>query len=277
VDTVKHTTEDVWADFSKVCKAAFEEYKKNNPEKVLDSNPFFMVGEVYGYGIHGKRIYDFGDKKVDYFANGFDNLINFDFKGDANLDYEKLFSKYNQVSQNQLNGASIMNYISSHDDGHPFDKKREKTFEAATKLLLTPGISQIYYGDESARSLEIEGTQGDATLRSFMNWEAIDNNKKTQELLQHFQKLGQFRRKHLAVGMGNHQKIADAPYAFSRIYNNDKIIVVLDAKSKEKTINVSSIFADGTVLKDAYSNTKTIVKNGKVSIISDFEIVLLEE
>jgi alpha-amylase len=277
VDTVKHVTEDVWADFSKVCKAAFEAYKKNNPTKVLDNNAFFMIGEVYGYGIHGKRIYDFGDKKVDYFAFGFDNLINFDFKGDANLDYEKLFSKYNQVVQNELDGGSIMNYISSHDDAYPYDKKREKAFEAATKLLLTPGIAQIYYGDETNRSLEIEGTQGDATLRSLMNWNDIENNKKTQDLIIHYQKLGQFRKKHIAVGMGVHQKISDAPYTFSRIYKNDKVIIVLDAKKGVKIIDVSNIFPDGTVLKDVYSNTKTVVKNGKVSLNSNFEIVLLEQ
>jgi hypothetical protein len=29
-----------------------------------------LVGEVYGYGI-GKQIYDFGDKKVNYFAKWF--------------------------------------------------------------------------------------------------------------------------------------------------------------------------------------------------------------
>jgi alpha-amylase len=27
------------------------------------------------------------------------------------------------------------------------------------------GIAQVFYGDESARSLVVEGTQGDATLR----------------------------------------------------------------------------------------------------------------
>ncbi|HQX04959.1 MAG TPA: alpha-amylase family glycosyl hydrolase, partial [Flavobacterium sp.] len=44
VDTVKHTTEDVWADFSKVCKDAFAQFKKDNPKKVLDANEFFLVG-----------------------------------------------------------------------------------------------------------------------------------------------------------------------------------------------------------------------------------------
>jgi alpha-amylase len=64
VDTVKHTYEDVWADFKKVCDAAFEDFKKNNPEKVLDSQDFFTVGEVYGYNIGAKKLFDFGDKKV---------------------------------------------------------------------------------------------------------------------------------------------------------------------------------------------------------------------
>jgi len=30
VDTVKHTTEDVWADFNNICQASFELFKKNN-------------------------------------------------------------------------------------------------------------------------------------------------------------------------------------------------------------------------------------------------------
>lgn len=276
VDTVKHVTEDVWTDFSKVCKEAFEQFKKNNPDKVLDNNPFFMVGEIYGYGIHGKRIYNFGDKKVDYFANGFDNLINFDFKGDANLDYETLFTKYNQVVQNDLKGGSIMNYVTSHDDGQPFDKKRQKTVEAGTKLLLAPGISQVYYGDESARILDVAGTQGDATLRSFMNWDDINNKPQTKQLMQHFQKLGQFRKKHPAIGAGKHQMITNSPYTFSRTYKNDNVIVVLNANKGEKTIDVSTVFKNGVTIKDAYSNTSAKVINGKITITTDFEILLLE-
>ena len=103
-------------------------------------------------------------------------LINFDFRNEAKMNYEELFSKYSNILQNDLKGNTVMNYVSSHDDSYPFDKKREKTFESGTKLLLAPGISQVYYGDESARSLDIEGTQGDATLRSNMNWNEILND-----------------------------------------------------------------------------------------------------
>ena len=47
-----------------------------------------MVGEVYNYYINNGRIYDFGDKQVDYYNFGFHALINFDFKSDAHMPYE---------------------------------------------------------------------------------------------------------------------------------------------------------------------------------------------
>lgn len=281
VDTVKHTTEDVWADFKKVCESAFTDFKKRNPKKVLDTNSFFMVGEVYGYNIGSKRMYDFSDKKVDYYANGFNSLINFDFRNEAKLNYEELFSKYANILQSDLKGFTVMNYVSSHDDGYPFDKKREKPFESGTKLLLAPGISQVYYGDESARSLDIEATQGDATLRSFMNWEAIEKDASTKEILAHWQKLGTFRKNHTAVGAGVHQQISAAPYVFSRTYKKDKIndhvIVGLDLPLGEKEISVGNLFQNGTKLKDAYSGKTAIVTNGKIIITSNYSILLIEK
>lgn len=281
VDTAKHTTEDVWADFKKVCDKAFAEYKKNNPKKVLDNNPFFTVGEVYGYNIGGKKFYDFGDKKVNYFENGFTGLINFDFRNEAKMNYEDLFAKYSTILHSDLKGNTVMNYVSSHDDGYPFDKKREKPFESGTKLLLAPGISQVYYGDESARSLDIEGTQGDATLRSNMNWDAIANDNKTKEVLTHWQKLGLFRKKHPAVGGGIHQMISQTPYVFSRTYSkgkySDKVVVGLDLPIGKKEISVGTIFMNGSKVKDAYSGKTAIVAKGKVTLDTDFTILLLEK
>ena len=281
VDTAKHTYEDVWADFKKVCDQAFADFKKNNPDKVLDNNAFFTVGEVYGYNIGAKKIFDFGDKKVDYFANGFTGLINFDFRNEAKMNYEALFSKYNSILQNDLKGNTVMNYVSSHDDSSPYDKKREKTFESGTKLLLAPGISQVYYGDESARSLDIPGTIGDATLRSMMNWEEIKTNPETQKVLLHWQKLGNFRKNHPAVGAGIHKEILASPYVFSRTFSRDnftdKVIIGLDLPKGQKEISVGTIFKDGTKLKDAYSGKEVVVSNGKVTIDTEFDIVLLEK
>ncbi|WP_396169711.1 alpha-amylase family glycosyl hydrolase [Flavobacterium sp.] len=281
VDTAKHTKEDVWADFRKVCDLAFAEFKTKNPKKVLDTNPFFMVGEVYGYNIGGKKLYDFGDKKVNYFENGFTSLINFAFPYEAKMGYEELFSKYSTILNSDLKGTAVMNYVSSHDDSNPFDKKREKTLESATKLLLAPGISQTYYGDESARSLDISGTQGDATLRSFMNWEDIKTNPKTAEIELHWQKLSNFRKNHLAIGAGVHSQISSTPYVFSRTFVkeklNDAVVIGLDLPNGQKEISVGTIFKNGTKVKEAYSGKTSVVKDGKVSLNTNFSILLLEK
>jgi len=281
VDTAKHTKEDVWADFLKVCDLAFAEFKTKNPKKVLDTNPFFMVGEVYGYNIGAKKLYDFGDKKVNYFENGFTGLINFAFPYEAKMGYEELFSKYSSILNGDLKGNTVMNYISSHDDSNPFDKKREKSMESATKLLLAPGISQTYYGDESARSLDISGTQGDATLRSFMNWEDIKSNPKTAEVELHWRKLSNFRKKHLAVGAGVHAQISSTPYVFSRTFDkeelNDAVVIGLDLPLGPKKISVGTIFKNGTKVKDAYSGKNSIVKDGKVKFDTNNTLILIEK
>ncbi|MBC8756818.1 alpha-amylase [Kordia sp. YSTF-M3] len=276
VDTVKHVEEDAWNTLNEQAQLAFTEWKETYPESVLDDHNFFMLGELYGYGIDSKRFYDFGDKKVDYYANGFDNLINFQFKYDARGDYESIFSKYDGILHNDLKGKSVMNYISSHDDGDPFDKARNKTYESATKLLLTPGISQVYYGDETKRSLIIEGTEGDATLRSFMNWEMM-NDAATKDLLAHWQKLGTFRKAHPAIGAGKHTMLSNSPYVFARSYKNDKVVVGLDLAKGSKEITVGTQFENGITVTDHYSGKTAEVKDGKVTIDSEFSIVLLHQ
>jgi len=277
-DTVKHTEEYVWEEFKKECDFAFAEYKKNNPEKVLDDNNFYLVGEVYNYGISGGKLFNFGDKQVNYFDNMFTSQINFEFKWNAaQMPIQDFFAKYDKALQTDLKDFSVLNYLSSHDDGQPFDPKREKTYETANKLLLSPGASQIYYGDELARSLIIEGTVGDATLRSNMNWDEMPYK---QDVLIHWQKIGQFRNNHPAVGAGKHSVISESPFIFSRHYSKgdftDKIIVAFTENSITD-IEVSSVFNDGDKIKDYYSGQTYTVKNGKITVKTDAKVVLLEK
>ncbi|MEH6679405.1 MAG: alpha-amylase family glycosyl hydrolase [Sediminicola sp.] len=281
VDTAKHVGEQTWTELHKEASYALETWKKKHPEKVLDENPFFMVGEVYNYTIDGGREFDFGDKKVDYFNYGFKSLINFGLKQDAKgNDYETVFKKYHNLLANQLKGKSVFNYLSSHDDGKPFDKERKTPFYDANILLMAPGASQIYYGDETARSLTIEGAKGDATLRSFMNWEELDSLPETRRILAHWQKLGQFRGKHPAIGAGDHVMLSKAPYVFSRSYimgdYKDKVVVALDLPKGKKTISVKGFFGDTTKLFDTYSQTQVVVKDGKIELDNDHDTALLE-
>ena len=280
VDTAKHVDEKTWQELYSEASYAFNTWKRKHPEEVLDNNPFFMVGEVYGYGISSGREYDFGDKKVDYFGNGFQSLINFELKDDANRGYEAIFSKYSDLLFTELEGKSVVNYLASHDDNNPFDKERKNPFHAANVLLLTPGASQIYYGDESIRSLTIEGAQGDATLRSFMNWRELDSIPLNKKILGYWQKLGKFRNDHPAIGAGRHQRLSKSPYVFGRTFINgefkDKVVVGLKLPKGKKSLWVKGFFGDGTKLHDAFSKTMVTVENGKVFLDNDFEIALLE-
>ncbi|MEM9363788.1 MAG: alpha-amylase family glycosyl hydrolase [Bacteroidota bacterium] len=280
VDTVKHVNENAWSDLYAEATYAFETWKKKHPDQILDDNEFYMVGEVYNYGITGGREFNFGDKKVDFFNYGFKSLINFDLKVDANEDYEKVFKKYSKLLHTKLKGKSVLNYLTSHDDGSPFDKERKMPIRSANMLLLTPGASQVYYGDETARSLIIEGTEGDATLRSFMNWEDLDSLPQVQKIQKHWQKLGQFRRNHPAIGAGKHKRLSKAPYVFSRTYANgeykDKVAIGLDLPKGKKSLSVKGFFGDGTMLYDTYSNTEVMVVKGKVTLENDYDIALLE-
>ncbi|MDO7137034.1 alpha-amylase family glycosyl hydrolase [Algibacter lectus] len=282
VDTVKHTEEYVWQEYKAECDYAFAEYKKRNPEKVLDDNRFYLVGEVYNYGISNGKAFDFGDRKVNYFDKAFEALINFEAKWNlAQRPMEDVFKRYSNVLNGDLKGYGVLNYLSSHDDGQPFDAKREKCFETATKLLLCPGASQVYYGDELARPLVVDGTVGDATLRSFMNWNDYENNTETQPVLQHWQKLGQFRANHPAIGAGVHNMISETPYLFTRSFEKgdfkEVVMVGLNYPEGEKTIDVSGVFSNGAKISDAYSGSLSQVVNGEISINSSNTIVLLEQ
>tara|TARA_R110000751_G_scaffold14621_2_gene47180 strand:- start:61886 stop:63559 length:1674 start_codon:yes stop_codon:yes gene_type:complete len=278
VDTVKHTEAFVWQEFKDVCDNAFAEFKQQNPNKVIDDNAFYLVGEVYNYGISAGTAFDFGDKKVNYFDDAFNSLINFEFKWNAaQQTYEEQFKTYDSLLHTNLKGYGVLNYLTSHDDGQPFDKNREKTFETATRLLLSPGASQLYYGDESARDLTIEGTVGDATLRSFMNWNEIAQQ---QDLLIHWQKLGQFRRNHPSIGAGKHTMLSNAPYFFSRSYTKgdfkDEVIIGIDIPKGKHTIDVSSVFNEASQIQDFYSGEILEVTNGKITIDTESNILLLE-
>lgn len=279
-DTVKHTEEFVWQEFKKECDYTFAEFKKNNPDKVLDDNDFYLVGEVYNYGISGGKYFNFGDKKVNYYDDMFTSQINFEYKWNAKqMLIGDLFSKYDSILHNELKGYSVLNYLSSHDDGQPFDPNREKAKESAMFLLLTPGASQIYYGDEVARPLVLEDAVGDANLRSNMNWQDLQTKK---DILTHWQKLGQFRNNHPSVGAGKHQVISEDPYVFSRTYQNgdyeDEVIIVFkDEDVKTISIDVSQTFENGDMLHDAYSGQTVKIEGGKVNITSEFVIILLEK
>lgn len=159
-----------------------------------------------------------------------------------------------------------MSYISSHDtELYP----RDHLIDAGTALLLAPGGVQIFYGDESARPPG-PSTPGDPqqATRSDMNWAHPD-----AAVLAHWQKLGQFRLRHVALARGVHHKLSDAPYAFSRIYGADRVVAVPRARGAI-TIPVAGVFKDGEMVRDAYSGSNARVTGGEVSLIAKGTVLL---
>jgi glycosidase len=262
VDTAKHVDMNVWKDLKAESVKARQAWLASNPAKAAalkGETAFWMTGEVWGHGV-GRSA---------YFDNGFDSLINFNFQGAAgntaglNATYTELAS----VNANNSTPFNMLSYISSHDKGL-FDRGNLQT--GLTSLLLAPGGVQIFYGDESGRPLMGNWT-GDHAWRGDMNW-----NSTNATLLAHAKKLGQFRNAHVAVGAGTHSKLADAPFTFSRVKDSDKVVVAIGAGGRA-AISVAGIFADGTVVRDAYTGALATVAAGKASVdVGSAGVVLLE-
>ncbi|MHC4506683.1 MAG: alpha-amylase family glycosyl hydrolase [Planctomycetota bacterium] len=282
VDTAKHFEEAIAAELKQEAERAFSDWKAAHPDRVLDDLPFYMMGEVYNYELGHGRDFDFGDRTVDFFDYGYDGLVNFGFKREAAASLDDLFTKYSAaLSEGELRGVSILNYISSHDDGSPHDPDREDPFGAGTRLLLAPGGAQIYYGDELARPLSVEGAAGDANLRSFMNWSDLERGGATAAILEHWRKLGRFRQAHPAVGAGAHRRLQAEPYIFSRTLETDglvdRVLVAMDQGEGAKTIPVFGAFPDGAELVDAYSGATGTVTNREIALMTGSGLVLLSE
>ncbi|HEX5341620.1 MAG TPA: alpha-amylase family glycosyl hydrolase [Duganella sp.] len=286
-DTVKHVQPQAWKELLKEASIAYEDWKKANPDKKISDDKFYSVAEVYGYNIaEGLAHHLGGNDRINYYQSGFSGMINFGLVQDAKKDYETIFSSYsNALHGGPLGGYTTLNYLDSHDDGAPFDASRKKPFESANKLLLAPGAAQIYYGDETARKLDIAEATGDAKLRSFMNWDELEQNVardgyKVADVRAHWAKLGLFRKAHVAVGAGVHQQLSAKPYVFKRTYDKnglrDKVVVALDLPTdKPTTIKLGGVFANGQKVKDYYSGKTAVVKGGSVNFGTKNAVVLI--
>lgn len=262
VDTAKHVDLAVWKDLKTEANKARAKWLAANPAKAAllqGDTAFWMTGEVWGHGV-GRSA---------YFDNGFDSIINFNFQGSAgnvaglNGTYAELAS----VNADNSTPYNVLSYISSHDKGL-FDRANLQT--GLTSLLLAPGAVQLFYGDESARPLMGNWT-GDHAWRGDMNW-----NSTNATLLAHAKKLGQFRNAHVAIGAGAHAKLADAPYTFSRVKGEDKVVVAVGAGGRA-AIAVSGVFANGQQVRDAYTGALATVTGGTASVdVGAAGVVLLE-
>ncbi len=259
-DTAKHVDLESWMELKRGGTEALKEWKARNPAKKIDDAPFWMTGEVFPHGV----------ERDAYFDAGFDNIINFDFQKRAeNLAaIDKVYYEYaDKISKDPT--FNVLSYLSSHDT---YLFERGKLMDGGTALLLAPGGVQILYGDETGRP---EGpapaSDPQQSTRSDMNWSSID-----ADLLKHWQKLGQFRQRHVALSKGKHHKLEDRPYTFARIHPEDRVVVAIGVRGSARIV-VDTAFSEGTKVRDAYSGQTAVVSAGAVSLTADpAGVVLLE-
>lgn len=226
VDTAKHVEKSTWLELKKSAQNALQEWQKSHPQQGFQDN-FFMTGEAWGHSV----------VKSDYYQNGFDAMINFSFQDQAKeaLDcFAKILPTYETMSQ-KAQDFNVLSYLSSHDTRLFFHSDSQRQVEkqklAGSLLLLSPSAVQIYYGDESGREFGATGSDPMQGTRSDMNWQELAQNAEKRGILEHWQKLAQFRQHHLAVGEGSQKILHTARYlAFSREKGGDKVMVVWAGK-----------------------------------------------
>ncbi|WP_421681870.1 alpha-amylase [Stutzerimonas urumqiensis] len=223
-DTVRHVEPQAWAELRAAADKARAEWSAAHPDDPLAGQPFWMVGEVFGHGPEPSLYQD----------NGFDALINFAFQDEVALPASECLARAETSYQHYAGllarnaGHNFMSYASSHDTALFSDKAddslaRQRGLAAA--LLLAPGAVQIFYGDESARPFGPSGSDPFQGTRSSMDWSRHETPE-VAALIEHWQRIGQFRSRHPAIGAGEHRTLSKQPYAFTRVKGDDRLIVV---------------------------------------------------
>ncbi len=277
-DTAKHVELDAWKDLKTEALSALEEWRQNNPDKAGAQwdEDFWMTGECWGHGM---------SKSPYHTSGGFDSMINFGFpKNGTPSGMEETYKSYAAI--NDDSEWNTLSYINSHDDNESakvtWGITTDKMKDNGTCLLLSPGGAQIYYGNEVNRGLGwtdfFTGNDYlDQRFRTDMDWTSYD-----KDCLAHWQKVGQFRNKHLSVGAGQHEKLEGEAYTFSRTYHleeddEDKVVCCLPGTAGTYKVPVGDVFEDGETVTDFYSGEKYEVSGGSVSATCDANGVILLE
>ncbi|WP_170304208.1 alpha-amylase family glycosyl hydrolase [Duganella radicis] len=263
-DSARHVGLRTWQRLKSQARAAWRQWREETGRG--DANQqFWMLGEVFGHGL----------ERSAYFDHGFDSVLNFSFQHElkdiaqaadlasafgrslAWMRLDRLYARYAQA----LGGREhdVLSYLSSHDtELFP----RPWLHFGATALMLLPGGVQIFYGDETARppSAHAAADPVQAT-RSDMNWSAPD-----VALLRHWQLLGCFRRRHIAIARGNHRRISADPYVFVRADARSGDVVMIVIGPGQVRLRVVDDFGPVPGLRDAYTGTTCEVVDGCVEL-----------
>jgi alpha-amylase len=79
----------------------------------------------------------------------------------------------------------------------------------------------------------------------------------------------------VAIARGVHARLAEHPYAFSRIDGADRVVIALDVPAGSH-VPVGGAFAEGAAVRDGATGASYVVHGGAVTIPAAGRAVLLE-
>lgn len=248
-DIVENVHLNRWKELNEACNVALNKWRASHPDDPASKwdEKFYMTGD-----------YEFAsiDRKPEYADAGFSSMVNF------------YFPKHGDLDAITYTWQAYSDSIAAHSDWHPFnylnnsyhrDCDMGNMIDCATTLLLSPGVAQIFYGDESLRPLSDArlNVDADQAFRSDMNWDSFD-----MDVYEHFKRLGAIRHAHPAVIAGRQATIDN--HTCARI-GTDETILIRVRPQECKAISVADYFADGDVVEELYTGAKATVSNGTVN------------
>lgn len=248
-DIVENVRINRWQELNAACNAALDKWRAAHTADPASAwtDKFYMTGDFDCASI---------DYKPDYAAAGFSSLVNF------------YFPKHGDLDGIVYTWQAYADSVAAHNNWHPFnylnnsyhrDADMDNMIDCGTALLLSPGVAQVFYGDETGRKLTEArlNVDGDQAFRSDMDWNDIN-----KEQFAHFRKLGKIRRANPVIGTGR-QRTIDT-HTCVRYDGSDKILLRL-MPNEWQAIDVAGEFADGTKVMELYTEQTAVVKDGKVS------------
>lgn len=282
-DIVENVHLNRWKELSEACNEALTRWRRNHPDDPAAqwTDRFYMTGDFDGASI---------DFKPDYADAGFSSMVNF------------YFPKHGDLDGIVYTWQAYADSLQAHDGWHPFsylnnsyhrDADMTNMIDCATTLLLAPGVAQVFYGDETGRTLSDArlNVDSDQAFRSDMNWEEIDSLQ-----LAHFRRLGQIRRDNPVIATG-HQRTLDTHTALrydpsgngisgpgeatlASLHNSPSVsdvaghsslpigsdsIIIRLCPAEDRPIDLYGTFPDGTTLTDLCTGERAVVTRGTVS------------
>lgn len=248
-DIVENTHLYRWKELNEACNAALEKWRNSHADDPAAkwTDRFYMTGDYDMAGI---------DYKAGYADAGFSSMVNCHFP------------KHGDLDGIVYTWQAYADSMAVHHDWHPFnylnnsynrDAEMSNMIDCATTLLLSPGIAQIFYGDETGREISDAQYNVDSNqaFRSDMNWQSIDSVS-----LDHFRRLGKIRHNNPAIGSGRQATIDT--HACVRHTDNDTILIHIKPIDG-KPVSVAGYFSDGTILTELYTGQRTAVTDGTIT------------